>query len=99
METLKCITCNVRGLGDFVKRRTIFRALHEKSVHIAFVQESHSTQNNCKKFRNEWGGRAFFDHGSSNSKGVAILCDRNLDFELRSVEKSGLGRWIILNII
>ena len=94
---MSCYRRTTRGLGDFTKRRTIFRALHERLTNNAFVQETHSTNNNYKKLRNEWGGKAYFDHSTSNSKGVAIFCDRNLDFELKSVEKSGEGRWIILD--
>ena len=72
--------------------------LHQRDVDIVFVQESHSTENKMKRFRNDWGGRVFFDHGTSEARGAMMLFERSFDFKLLSVEKSVYGRYIIVKI-
>ena len=49
-----------------------------------FLQETHSTKSCESRWKNEWGGKIWFDHDTSSSKGVAILI--NPKFELKSIE-------------
>ena len=72
--------------------------MHEQDVDIAFIQESHSTKSCERRWKNEFGGRILYDHGSSESRGVAICCDRNLDINVKEIYKSGEGRFIIANV-
>ena len=95
---LKIITCNVRGLGEMKKRRQIYKYLHEKKCNVVFMQETHSTKNSEKIWRNEWDGRIFFDHGTGNARGVCILLTKNLDFELLEVHRSHEGQYIIIKL-
>ena len=76
-DKLKIGTFNVRGLADHHKLRKILHYLHIKEFNIIFLQETHTTKITARKWRTIWGGRAFFSHGSSNSKGVAILIHKN----------------------
>ena len=71
--SLKIISCNVRGLADGKKRRQIFHYLWEKQIDVAFIQESHSTKNSKKLWKNVWRGEIAFAHGESNSLGVCTL--------------------------
>ena len=82
-EKIKMITCNVRGISDSLKRRQIFRYLHEKKVNISFLQETHGTNSCERRWKSEWGGRILYDNGTSDSRGVAIIFDRSLPEQLR----------------
>ena len=42
------------------------------------------------------GGRVLFDNGSSESCGVAIFFSRNLDLKIKKCDKSGYGRFLIV---
>ena len=43
-----------------------------------FLQETHSKDVSEQQWANEWGGKAFFSHGSPDSCGVAILIRNKL---------------------
>ena len=89
----------MRGLNDNFKRRKIFRYLHEKRVDIALVQETHSTKNVEKIWKNEWGGKIYFDHGESNARGVAILMGNNIPVEIKKCMGSQTGPFLILEAV
>ena len=44
-DSLELITLNVRGLGNFRKRRTIFTLCRKQKADVIFLQETHSTKN------------------------------------------------------
>ena len=61
------------------------------------------TRNSLKKdteiqWRNEWGGKIFSSHGSSNSGGVAILIRNGVDCSVHFSILDPLGRFIILKV-
>ena len=91
---------NVRGLNKSIKRRSIFRWLHNQKYHFTFLQETYSSIQHTRIWEAEWGGKVFFSHGASHSKGVMTLINPTLDFkvELKSIcEKN--GRLLILDLI
>ena len=73
--------------------------MHESNADIIFLQETHSSKAIEKIWRNEWGARVIFDHGTSNSKGVAILINKALDVKIIQSTRSGQGRYIITKIL
>ena len=68
---------NTNGLGNKHKRNLVLNWLKRKSEGIIFIQESHSTQNTEREWQQTWGGKIIFNHGTSNSTGVAILFSKN----------------------
>ena len=85
----------MRGLGQMIKRRKIFRYLQEEQIDIAFIQESHTSKNKERMYKNEWGGRIIFDHGETNARGVCILISKKLDLKITKIWKSHEGRCIL----
>ena len=69
-QNIKIQSLHVKELDKSMKRRSIFRWLHNQKYQFAFLQETHTTIECAQFWEAEWGGRAFFSHGSSNSKGV-----------------------------
>lgn len=98
MMKLKMTTLNVNGIRHTPKRRAIFKELRDTKSDIIFLQETHSSIVDFKIWKAEWGGEAIFSHGRSNSKGVAILFARGIDFKLLFQSADIEGRYLLLNI-
>ena len=80
------LSLNVRGLRDSTKRREIFRwlkNLHNGTNSIIFLQETHSIDKDIAKWEHEWGSKIIMSHGTSNSRGVAILFPNCLNFAIK----------------
>ena len=89
---------SVRGLNKSLKRRTVFRWLHHQNCPFVFLQETYSSKECEKNWQAEWGGEAFFSHGTKHSKGTMILINpkTNCKVEKKICDKN--GRYIILDI-
>jgi endonuclease/exonuclease/phosphatase (EEP) superfamily protein YafD len=96
------LSLNVRGLkSDALKRRSLFHWFknHNESNSIIFLQETHSTKECVIDWRTEWGSDMFFSHGTSDSRGVAILFPANLDVTVTNEISDNDGRFLLLDII
>ena len=89
-------TYNVRGIQDDNKRAQVFHYLHKKGPEVVFLQETHSTPKVARYWASQWGGKIYYAHGTSNSRGVAILLKKNVPIEVHNVDLSEEGRYIIL---
>ena len=83
-------------MRDKVKRTQIFRYLNKQKIDIACLQEFHTVHKDPKIFRKEYGGKIIFNHGTSNSKGVAILFRNGLDVTEIDSSKDSEGRILIV---
>lgn len=81
MSDFRILSLNVRGLSNF-KKRVIFAWCRKKNANIIFLQETHSTGNNEKQWKADWGAPLEVAHGSSNSRGVAILFRKGFDCKI-----------------
>ena len=45
----------------------------------------------------EWGGKVFFSHGSTHSKGVMILVNPKVELKIEKVISDNNGRYIIID--
>lgn len=95
---LRMATLNVNGIRHTPKRRAIFQDLRTTRSDVIFLQETHSSLNDYKIWKSEWGGEAIFSHGRSNSRGVAFLFARGLDFKLLFQMADLEGRYLIIKI-
>ncbi len=76
---------NGLGLQQQKKRLAIFKK-QEKLNCISFLEEIQCTKM-MKKLARLMEGEIYFNHGTSQSAGVAILFPQNLDFELSEKKK------------
>ena len=67
-----------------------------KRIDICFLQETYSTEEIEKQWKNQWSGDIYFAHGSNHSRGVAILIRKSFDFKLKSIRSDEEGRYLIL---
>ena len=75
---IKCLSVNTSGLNKSIKHRSVFRWIHNQNVHFTFLQETHSLKLSADTWSAEWGGKVFFSHGTTNSKGITMLINPKL---------------------
>ena len=70
---VKVISCNVNGIRDPIKRKTLFSFFKNTKADIVLLQETHSCSNTMDKWTTEWEGDAIWNSGTTFQCGVAIL--------------------------
>ena len=98
MDNIKIQSRNVDGLRDASKRKKMFLLLKSLNFDMFLLQETHSTPETEKMWLNEWGGDIIFSHGTSNSKGVAVLFNALSHVKPINKIKDKNGRYIITTI-
>ena len=96
-DKLNILTLNVRGFNEKTKRRDIFQWIRHQKASIVVLQEIHGEGANTDTWEKEWGGKIILSKGSNNSRGVAILFTKKLNFQIDSVYKDSQGRIVIVN--
>ena len=96
---LKLCTFNCRGMQDHVKRRKVFHYLRSVDCDIIFLQETHSSPNDEKLWKSQWGEKAWFSSFSSNSRGVAILIRNSVSLVFNSFYTDPNGRFLIISVV
>ena len=92
------VTYNVNGIRDERKRREVFNYLHHKKFRVMLLQETHSIKQDEKYWATTWGSKIWYDHGGSNTKGVAILIAKEIPITVHTVVRSEIGRYILMYI-
>ena len=98
MSDITIISLNVKGLQSDQKRRDIFNYLRNKKSSIIFLQETHSSEKDEKRWTAEWGHKCFFSHGNTNSAGVMILFQNNFEYSVNNIIRDKSGRYIVMDI-
>ena len=88
----------MRGIANTEKRRAIFDHYRNTSD-LLILQETHSTPEVEKIWTNEWGGEAFFAHGTSQARGIAVFMTKGLRKQTRNVYNCSEGRTIMFDLI
>ena len=86
-NTVKIVSVNCQGLSDPRKRKDVFYYLRQKSYSRYLLQDTHfdTKMENC--IRAEWGYKSCFASYNSNSRGVAISFNSNLEFIVKQMYK------------
>ena len=98
MADVKICSFNVRGIGEKTKRADIFNYLRKLNFNICCLQDTHSTLETEKEFKNDWGDEIFFSHGSSNSRGTTIMFKKNFEYHIKENIVDPNGNYVGLNI-
>lgn len=94
----KVISYNVKGLRNNLKRKKIIYLLHHWKADIVLLQETHSCLHDEKFWRAEWGGSAFFSHGESNARGVAVFISKQSGITVNKTKFDEQGRFCMLTV-
>jgi len=98
LDKCKLVSLNVRGINNFRKRRTIYTWCRKQKADFIFLLETHSKLETERQWKNEWGGEIIMSHGSTNSRGVAILFNKGVDCIIPSKILDPVGRYVILKV-
>ena len=94
---LNIISLNVRGLGNKLKRKSVFEFYRNK-CHVLCLQETHATDENLTIWKNEWGGQVIASNGTSSARGVMMLFKHNFPGTISQVQKDVDGRFVCCKI-
>ena len=95
---LKCISLNIRGLNRVIKRRILFRLLHNGKYDVLFYKKPMVIRQLKNVWSAEWGGDIFYSHGSKHSRGVMTLMRPTVKVENTSTTSDRNGRVLIVNL-
>ncbi len=95
-STLNVITFNVRGLGHPIKRKRVLTFLKKEKIDIAFLQETHLSNEEHKKLKRDWVGQVYFYSFTSNKRGTALLIHKKLPFIFKEQYTDCEGRHILI---
>ena len=89
---------NVRGLGNNLKRKAIFKYFRDHQLDVILIQEAHCTRKTIKLWECEWGASKWIaSSGCSNARGCAILLN-NKQVKVVKTFTDHEGRYVIANI-
>ena len=88
----------MRGLREYRKSKKIFNWVvkHRGNRCVTFLQETHSTTDIETEWSQRYKGEIVMSHGTSNSKGVAILFGEQLDYSIINKSIDPKGRFILI---
>ena len=95
---IKISSTNCRGLGDYKKRKDVFNYLRNKKHGIYCLQDTHFTKNMEPYIKAEWGGEVIFNSHTSNSRGVCILFNYNIEYKVIRSNTDQDGNLLILDL-
>ena len=100
IDNINFLSNNVKGISSTNKRIKLFEYLKKYVAPNGFIflQETHSSINDEKKWQDEFEGKLFFSHGKTNSCGVAIGFYGNKKLEIVSQKQDHLGRILLLEV-
>ena len=93
---LSVVSLNVRGIREQTKRRSIFSYLKDQRANVYFLQETYSVPADENMWKNEWGGKIFFSHGTNHSKGVCTLINPSVNYQIDYSYANTSGRIILV---
>ena len=97
MNNLNCISYNVKGLGNPIKRKKILSQLKKLHCSIAMIQETHLSEIEHQKLKREWVDQVYsssFERG--RKRGVAILLNKSVYFNHTQTVNDKEGRYIMV---
>ena len=94
----KITTLNARGFRDLHKRKSIFTWIEKQKSDITFLQETYSTPEIINDWKFQWLGKMIFSHGSNRSRGVLVLINEQLQYDINNIVIDDEGRYILLEM-
>ena len=92
---LNITTLNVNGIHNDNKRNDLYEFIRINNIHIALIQETHSTPDTAKQWEKEWKGKSYWHSGPNNkTSGVAILFNEKHNIQILNISKDQKGQMI-----
>ena len=82
MSDLCLLSFNTQGLQGLNKRIDVLEFLKDKTYQIYCLQDTHFTEEEVEKLKDQWGQNYILSNFKSNARGVAILIGKDVDFKI-----------------
>lgn len=83
-------------MGNPIKKKKVLISLRCRKLDIVFLQETHLPEQESQKLCKDWVGHVFYSTGSSQSRGVITLVNKNLQFKCINEKRDKEGRIIVI---
>lgn len=95
---LKLYSVNIRGLAQHRRGEQALTDLFLSRYNVIFIQETHIYSDiQINRLNKAWKGQTFWDLGKVKSCGVAVLIKENFPLKIVNVQKSDIGRFIVID--
>lgn len=98
MGDLSVLVWNCDGLNTPHKRTSVLTFLHRRKIYLALLQETHLISKDSGRMANRFYHTIASSSAESKSKGVAIVCKRNLKIKVLGVWADTTGRMTIAKV-
>ena len=92
------ISINTHGLRLADRRKTAFDFFKRHKHDIMFIQETHWTDDQKSAIEQDWEGDIYYNHGTHNARGIAILINSCLEYRLHNLKQDSHGRILAIEI-
>ena len=89
---------NVNGIHGREKRNRVVEWIKTQKCSIAFLQETHLDENIENEIKNKTNFAIYCSNGISASRGVGIVINKSLNYEIMDKFTDEDGRMILINI-
>ena len=89
---------NARGLGQVEKRNDVFTWLKAKKLSIYCVLDFHCKSSLYNQYSKEWGSECVFSEGTGDSRGIAVMFSKDLEYKILHKDIDTEGNYIILDL-
>lgn len=96
MGKVKCISLNVNGLNNAIKRKRILQYLKKEGGEIIFLQETHLNVVEHTKMEKLANAQVFHSSYSTSKRGVSILIKNHLMFKKIKCIRDKEGRYVVV---
>lgn len=94
MESLTCVSYNMKGIGSPVKRKKILNQLKTFKCGVALLKEIHLSDKEHLKLKREWVDLVFSTfYGKGRKRGVAILISKSVYFTEERIKMADMS-WL-----
>ena len=95
LSSIKVLSANYQGLRSNDKRTDVVSFLKETKASIVCLQDTHLTNKDLRSAKRIW--HECYLHGNkTNSRGVAILLNKNFEYHVHETSKDMEGNYIQL---
>ena len=99
MTSLRILSYNAQGLQGSEKRIDVFEYIKNKQYDIYCLQDTHFVNENESDIINQWGNsKGIISNFKSNSRGVAILFNNDIDLKIHQKIIDDGGNFIIVDM-
>lgn len=96
MVKVRCISLNVNGLNNAIKRKRILQYLKKEGGEVIFLQETHLSTIEHAKMEKLANAQVFHSSHSTSKRGVSILIKNHLMFKKIKCIRDKEGRYVVV---